>query len=195
MHSYAVDSDQKKPFTFYIALLSFIIVLVAPHFAGRVGIPHSIVHLSAMPIFGGLWTLFDKYVWKLSVAQKTFVKVPNLNGTWNGLLTTSFDGHESRRPVSLQIEQTWTRISIHFTSEQSRSHSVNASIMVENASAVVLSYEYLNEPNNDAAETMNIHRGFTRLYLSHSRTEFEGDYFTGRERISHGTLHFRKSEQ
>ncbi len=56
----------------------------------------------------------------------------------------------------------------------------------------MLDYEYVNEPNAHAVEGMHMHRGTARLVLSEDGRVLEGEYYTGRDRKSHGTLRLEK---
>lgn len=192
MHPYSTDSAERKQVTFYLALISIVVSIFLPKLSSRLGIPPFLFHVSGMALFGVLWTLFNGWIWKTWVLQKTLVRVPNLKGKWVGQLTTSHDDHSEERSVTIQIQQSWTAISIRFSNDQSKSQSLNASIMVGNRDAVVLSYEYINEPNYDAVDSMKMHRGFTRFELSPDHSCLTGQYFTGRERHSFGTLRFHK---
>jgi len=59
--------------------------------------------------------------------------------------------------------------------------------MVVTEDECVLIYDYLNEPNPDAEETMQIHRGTARLVLT-GNDELEGAYYTGRDRKNTGGI-------
>jgi len=48
-----------------------------------------------------------------------------------------------------------------------------------------------NEPNADAAETMQIHRGTARLVLT-GNDELQGDYYTGRGRKNTGGMRLHR---
>src|SRR5207247_1562343 len=113
--------------------------------------------------------------------------VPNLGGVWRGHLSSSFDGKDGRHDVTVRIRQTWTGMIISLETERSRSHSVMGAILLEGAHGPEISYEYLNEPRPGAAVGMHAHRGFARLQIQND--VLDGDYYTGRDRESNGTLH------
>lgn len=194
MHPYSTDSDERIKMPFYFAtagilsalLLSKLLVFM------RWSVPWWLDAPAVMGFYGFYYTFFDNVAWNWCRKIK-LIKVPNLNGSWEGYVLSSFDGHTEEKPAKLEIKQSWTKISIVFKNGTSRSKSISSSITVNNeAEGVILSYEYQNEPNYDAIETMQIHRGFTRLVISRNGEELDGQYFTGRGRLSYGTMKFRK---
>lgn len=65
-------------------------------------------------------------------------------------------------------------------------------IIVEEAGDAVLNYEYANEPRAHAIDGMHAHRGTARLRLNCESQVLEGEYYTGRDRKSHGTLRLER---
>jgi hypothetical protein len=63
-----------------------------------------------------------------------------------------------------------------------------AAVNVEGSHRPSISYAYLNEPKMLAESSMHSHRGFAHLTLVGNGKELEGDYFTGRDRITIGTI-------
>jgi activator of 2-hydroxyglutaryl-CoA dehydratase len=94
--------------------------------------------------------------------------------------------------VELIIGQDWTDIVIRFIGPNSKSHSTSASMIVTEDECILI-YDYLNEPNAEAVETMEMHRGTTRLVLT-GNDELEGYYYTGRGRKNTGSLKVRRTE-
>lgn len=143
---------------------------------------------SVLVIFGVLYRLFDSWAWRFSIWKKVrLVQVPCLAGEWEGHSTTSFDDHSMHHPVRVKVEQSWTSISLFFSMEKSHSHSLTASILVHQPGGTTVSYEYRNEPRVDAQGTMHSHRGTAVLKLV-SNNHLEGDYYTGRDRQTCGTM-------
>jgi SMODS-associating 2TM, beta-strand rich effector domain len=58
----------------------------------------------------------------------------------------------------------------------------------------VVTYEYANEPAADAVGSLHAHRGTARLVLTPNGKVLEGDYYTGRDRKSHGVLRLEKND-
>lgn len=193
MHAYATDSKERKNVVFAIAVLS-VVVAYGLHLALRwlrVEMPWWIDAPSVMAVFGVLYELFEKRLWRMPVFQITgIVKIPDLNGMWDGEGRTSFDGAQYRAQVT--IKQTWTSISIFLETEHSTSRSLTASLLVEQPEGPTLSYEYRNEPKPIALPTMHSHRGTATLRLKNNGV-LEGEYYSGRDRQNYGNLMLKRT--
>jgi len=195
MHPYATDSSERKYVPLLIAVISVSLawllnwILNALHLT----IPWWIDAPSVMGFYGLLYSLFNRCFWRVPILRKVgLVKVPNLTGTWKGYVASSFDEHCTKHDATVTIRQNWSGISITFQTEHSSSHSLTACILSESPIGAVLNYEYLNEPKPDARETMHAHRGTARLTLKGG--SLEGEYYTGRDRQSYGSLSLRRLE-
>lgn len=143
------------------------------------------------PSFGAFYSvfywLFDRHVWRLKPLHRLgLVKIPDLNGSWTGSVDSSYGEKESIQPVSLTITQTWSRIAIRLDSDHSRSYSQTGSIRNLDLSTPELAYIYWNEPNSNAADSMEAHRGTAILELS--EPSLAGLYYTGRGRRETGAI-------
>src|SRR5437660_1663726 len=83
-----------------------------------------------------------------------------------------------------RTQQNWTHLLVQLTADQSESESIVASMAVEEA--IVLTYQYRNTPKPGAKDTMHAHMGTGVLKLSANRTEFSGEYYSGRDRANQG---------
>lgn len=194
MHPYSTDSSERKNVIAFMALASIPLAWAFSTLLTLIGISSCwwISAPSVMGIFGLLYKLFDKWIWSATVLRKLLiVKVPDLRGIWNGHIITSFDNHGPQRPITISIAQRWRQISIILNSEHSKSHSLTASILLNDAHGPTLTYEYMNEPKSSAVNTMHIHRGTTILRLT-SSDQLEGEYYSGRDRANHGSIWIRK---
>ena len=72
----------------------------------------------------------------------------------------------------------------------SKPHSLSASMVVTEDECILI-YDYLNEPNPGAEETMHMHRWTARLVLT-ATDRLEGDYYTGRDRNNIGVIELRR---
>ena len=194
MHSYSTDSNERMTIPFYIAVISILSAWFLPKLLELMGlsVPWWFDAPAVMGFYGIFYKLFDNIVWKW-LAKIGLIGTPNFNGIWDGHFFSSYDGHTTQKPATIEIKQTWTKMCVVFKNGTSRSKSVTSSIITTNADGFVLSYEYQNEPNYNSVSTMQIHRGFTRLTLSRDKRELEGEYYTGRGRLNYGTMQFRKS--
>ncbi|MBI4201993.1 MAG: hypothetical protein HY532_02605 [Chloroflexi bacterium] len=200
MHSYSVDSNEHEK---TIAVLAAFAVLLA----WLVSLGANLVHLpsywwvsapSAMSIFWGLYALFDKRLWKWSLLQKTgWIKTPDLNGLWEGKLESSFfegSGHPIR--ATLRISQTWTRIGVLLETSTSSGRNMTGAIILDELRGPELTYEFQGDPGALAPNTMHVHRGTARLFLKAEDLSqvLAGEYYTGRDRQTFGTLSFTKTQ-
>ncbi len=141
---------------------------------------------SVAGFYGIFYTLFDRWLWRRQCLMK-LLGAYNLNGNYTGVLSSSFDEHATKRDAILRITQTWSEISIILTTDDSRSHSLTASLLTEMG---WLSYEYWNEPKVGTSKTMHSHRGSARFSLDTAPQILEGEYYSGRDRQNCGLLHF-----
>jgi hypothetical protein len=123
------------------------------------------------------------------------VSVPDLNGTWNGELRSSYDDFQTMYPITLDIKQEWSEISVRLTRpEGSGSKSTTASILLRAGVHPQITYTYQNNPNPDQVETMHAHDGTTILDIELGSVEstLDGTYYTGRDRKTYGTMKLTK---
>ncbi|MGE7828508.1 hypothetical protein [Paenibacillus sp. NPDC093718] len=194
MHAYSTDSNERVNIPFYLAAASILSAWILPKFLNWIGlsVPWWFDAPAVMGFYGIYYKLFDTLFWKW-LAKVGIIQTPNLNGLWKGHFLSSYDGHTTQKVATIEIKQTWTKMCIVFRNGTSRSKSMTSSIITTNAEGIVISYEYQNEPNYDTVSTMQIHRGFTRLTLSTNKKELDGEYYTGRGRLSYGTMRFTKT--
>jgi len=195
MHPYATDSKERELVPFFLAIFS---VLFAWLLHSGLEVAPIIMPwwIDAPSVIGFYWIfkkIFDKHLWKWSFLRKVrLVKIPLLNGIWNGYITTSFDKHAEKQDATIKIRQSWLRISISLETQNSKSHSLTTTLLTENQNAVVLCYEYLNEPIPIAKNTMQTHRGTARLTIKADGQALEGEYYSGRGRQNVGILSFKR---
>jgi len=192
MHPYATDSKERVCIVFALAFLSVFITYGFHVILTKTGLqwPWWLENPAVWGVFWGLYTWFDKKLWRCKwLHEIRVIKVPDLNGQWNvqGYSST----HKQDFTGKVFIRQTWTQISITMETEHSRSHSLTASLLVNQPDGITLSYEYRNEPKFNAPSTMHAHRGMTELRIK-SEELLEGEYYTGRDRSNYGVLHLEK---
>lgn len=195
MHFYITDSVERERVPLYIAFISLLLAWALNKVNGFMPftLPWWIDAPSVIGFYSLLYTIFNSYLWRWQILGKMgIVKIPNLNGTWNGYVTSSFDEHAIRYDATIRIIQNWTKISIILETNYSKSTSLIATIVTKDPSGIVLSYEYLNEPKADAKNTMHAHRGTASLTLRPDGNTLEGEYYTGRDRQNFGILRFER---
>jgi len=194
MHVYATDSPERRNITVYLAVMSIFIAIglsKLPPLMGYV-IPWWLDYPSVMGVFGILYGLFNGTIWKYNIFRRIdLIKVPNLSGKWEGTLLTSYDNHEQRHNVNVVIEQNWTEMCISLRADHSESNSQASSLLVRQNNVPLLIYNYFDEPRGTATESMHSHRGTGVLKLIAS-DELDGQYYTGRDRLTYGVLRLKK---
>lgn len=195
MRPYATDSPERRKVIECLVVLSLPIAYLL-----HSGISLLKVQLwwleapSVLGIFGLLYECFERWVWRWALLRRVgIVKVPDLNGEWRVEGSTSFNSGQ-RCEGTATIKQTWSKISVCLETAESTSHSISASILLEQPGRITPSYEYRNEPKPGAAETMHSHRGTAVLRLRGDGRELEGEYYSGRDRLNYGGLLFRRKE-
>ncbi len=191
MHTYSIDTQERKNILLILAIASIVFSWGFYKIIGyyQISLPWWAESPSVLFFYGLLFVVFDKWLWRY-FRRINFIKTPNLNGVWNGNLKSSFDNHSAEVKATLKIFQTWTRIKILLSTDQSSSHSESASIVIDAPEGKYLSYQYINDPKTNTIETMSIHRGTVRLIFDEKKKSLEGEYYSGRGRQNFGSLYF-----
>jgi len=194
MHPYATDCPSRKLVPLILALLSIGCTWGLHHIFKRwqITLPWWVDAPSLTGFYGIGHHVFDTYVWRWPVWKRLgVVRLCDINGDWTGIVRSSHDGFGEPRKVQLKALQTWTCISIVLRAEESRSHSLTASLLVmHDHTEPVIVYTYSNEPLSKAAGTMHTHRGNCEISIIDDR--MEGYYFSGRDRSNHGDIELKR---
>lgn len=196
LHNYSTDSAERRIIPFFIATAAIVAAYATPHFLSWLGVtaPWWLSPLDTMGYYGLFYSLFNNRLWKTSFCRRLGItRIPDLSGRWQGCALSSHDGVDqvgTGKELELTITQTWRDILILSDTDTSSSHSVSASLLV--AGVCSLSYEYINEPNACAAETMHGHRGTARLLIKQEGNRLDGDYYSGRDRMNIGRIELKK---
>jgi hypothetical protein len=142
----------------------------------------------------GLVALWDRWLWRLPVAQR-FASVPSdLNGTWKGVQTSLWVDPatgESPKPKAafLVVRQTSSKISVVLFTDESRSRSSLAAVTSRDG-ITSLGYFYLNLPDSRHRDRSPIHSGSVSLDVTgRPASRLKGKYWTDRD--SRGELDFK----
>jgi hypothetical protein len=193
MHPYATNSEERFQVPLFLAAIAIALAWVLTQLFSGTRLPFFVEVPGTASLYAILLALFRHKLWKIGALQRLkVVKVPNLEGKWVGYLTSSFDEGAQQKPTTVSINQNWTNIMIRLDVPQSGSRSTVASIFVSEAETV-LSYQYKNEPNFDALNTMHAHEGTATLELGTDGTTLAGNYYSGRDRANHGKLLLKRS--
>ena len=192
---YSTDSGERKTVMFWLAIISVVICYIIYYCLEKkqVSLSYWVSAPSVLGVFGLLYFIFNKWLWKWSLLHKTrLVIVPVLDGRWEGYLTSSYDNFKSEKHITISIYQDWTEVLIVLETDSSKSYSSTASVVTFNPHCFTLTYEYVNIPTPTALETMHMHIGSATLeYKEHSK-DIVGSYFSGRDRKNVGDIKLKR---
>ena len=191
MHSYETEGRGKV----VVAIIAVSVLLVWLLHVGLAATNFEPRWWLSVPSFAGcysvLYWLFDRYLWRLGLLRRLgLIRLPNLNGKWVGAVESSYNQDGRAHSVSVVVMQRWSKVLVRLETENSRSHSVMASLRTVDLPNPELSYQFVNEPKSNAPGTMGMHRGTATLELIGSG--LEGDYYSGRGRGEVGTIKLRR---
>jgi hypothetical protein len=130
--------------------------------------------------------VFDKWVWKWRLLHSWLVPFQDLNGTWKGVLQTSWqDPTTLQQPgpieVVLVVRQTYSTLSARLLTAESESDLLIGKIVVVEDGVADLIGVYRNTPKQSLRERSPIHNGALRLRLEGEPvTALRGEYWTDR---------------
>jgi hypothetical protein len=186
MHTYSINSDERKLVPLWLALCSIAIVTLLKK---STTLPAWMPVPGVFAVFGLLYTLFDRCCWKWKCFHALgLVKTPDLNGEWNTISNSSFNNFEKDYEGMVKICQTWTHISINLLGEKFSSTSLMAGIEIKTDTIFTLKWEYLSKKKPEFADQDYMHTGMTRIDALNDEptVKLKGDYFTDRSRHNYG---------
>lgn len=221
MHVYSSDNEFRSTFLAILGVIAFVIVFVLnvyvfPWLYQQIPFevpPLLIPGLAFGVVFGLIHRVFDRRLWNKPWMPDFIVAVPDLTGHWEGEIRSSYegeipddylaDGGHQPMPATLDIEQTWSKIIVHFETERSPSVSTGASFQTEGTLHTKVSYLYENEGADvdEQAEDEGPYDGTARLTYRESIDRLAGYYYTGPARASeqdgsqkttYGTMEFTR---
>lgn len=132
-----------------------------------------------------LWISFDKFLWKfISLKQIP----PNINGTWNGVLKSSYK--DIQKEATIHVEQSFSNVVINIETNEINSESISAS-WVKEGSTFYLIYNYITKPQNIYTKENSTQYGSGRLLFKNGHLILS--YWTSAQTIGSGE--FIKSEK
>lgn len=132
---------------------------------------------------------FDKWAWRTWVIHK-MLGIPDLRGKWDCVgetidPTTGAVLHNWASEVT--ISQGWEKLRVYSQTSTSRSHSVAASIVVEEDVGYILMYSYRNEPRPGEPE-LKAHFGYAEWHVAADGQSADATYFNGGGRYTGGRM-------
>lgn len=196
MHEYTTSYHDRKLAYYLLAILSSIVGIGVSFLLDAISDTSGIAIAapSGLLLFGMLFLLFDRFVWRWSRLYKFgLVKIPDLNGDWTAVIY-SFRGKKIEAAV--KIYQTYSKISIYLKTAKSDSLSQMAAIDMVSPNMFILRYEYSAEFKRDEAANILRHYGVTCVRLKSNDHRFlenhSANYYTEERRDSHGEITFSR---
>jgi SMODS-associating 2TM, beta-strand rich effector domain len=192
-----------KPFISVFAGFTVLILFIAAQIQGN-DLKCFIDFLRLIPTIATAdfiaYIIFTKWLWKIQYLQGWLIPFPDLNGTWQGWIQTSWqDGNGNIPgpiPVILTIKQSFARISCVMRTAEMESHSYLEGFCIDSENQIRrLCYSYTSKPINAVRERSSPHDG-TVLFkiLGKSKIKLNGEYWTQRNRTGSIILSFRTED-
>lgn len=149
--------------------------------------------VSSMTLFGVLHFFFDRVAWKWRWLRRILL-VPDLNGEWACEGRTAW---KNGKPESFEwnagvtVRQSWSKITIVLRTTQSASESIAASLYCVPGQGYRLIYHYENKPRVDQPDIAR-HSGLCDLLIAENAESAEGEYFTGKDRVTAGAMRLKR---
>lgn len=188
MHTYSIDTEERKTIIFFIAFFSMMLNSGFLCIINQYSSLEFIKVPSPFVIFGVLYLLFDKIIWKWKICS-LFVKTPNLNGEWEGQYESSYQNMVI--PATLKIKQTWTKIEIISQNGDTQSNSSMTGIFTNDGGEISLKFEYSNNSNLCMKDKRPSHSGFNHLIYNKEEKVLFGSYYTDKNRCTYGNANFK----
>jgi hypothetical protein len=192
MHPYSTDSNERQLVPLGIVVISVVSAYLLDAVLSALALQRWWLNIPAVFGFYGLWyILFDKKLWCQPLLRKIrLIKVPDLSGTWTAVCESSYDRRQFTAKVT--IKQTWRGMSIRWQTDNSRSHSRAATLIVGDIDEYTLFYNYINIPRGGGriSDATHMHRGTVevRFQPENGNIVGEGEYYSGRDRRNQGAL-------
>lgn len=143
--------------------------------------------------------IFVSYAWRWKVFRGWLVPFPDLNGTWQGTIQTTWINPETGNtppaiPAIVTIKQSFTRISCILRTAESASYSCFSDFWLDDAEQVrKLGYSYHSEPLPSVIDRSPPHKGTMIFELIGDPVEkLKGIYWTSRKTTGEVVLTFRQ---
>ena len=132
--------------------------------------------------------LFVSHAWRWPIFRKWLVPFPDLNGTWQGTIQTTWVNPQTGErpgpiPVALVIRQSFVSVDCIMRTGEMTSQSYSADFVLDNsANLCKLVYSYRSNPRPTVAERSQPHEG-TIVFevVGDTPKKLKGEYWTARK--------------
>lgn len=146
--------------------------------------------------------MFIKYGWRYRIFRGWLVPFPDLNGTWQGTLQTTWKNPDTGEvpgpiPAILTIQQTFARISCVVRTGEMSSRSYLADFWLDDNEQIrMLGYSYHSKPDAIVQDRSAQHDGTLILELiGNPVSKLKGQYWTMRKTTGEANFVFRQKER
>jgi hypothetical protein len=148
---------------------------------------------------GILFVLFVKWGWRRKIFKGWLVPFPDLNGSWQGTIQTSWVDPKTNKipvpiPVLLTIKQNFLSLSCVMRTAEMTSYSFAEDFKVDDEKQIKqIVYSYMSKPTVNLSERSAIHEG-TIIFDMHGCpvNKLSGQYWTARKTTGLIELTFRE---
>lgn len=161
-----------------------------------------IIAYKTIPLVLMVVGFFVGYAWRWKIFRGWLVPFPDLNGTWQGAIQTTWVNLEtgaipSPIPVILSIKQSFIHISCVMRTAEMTSHSYLADFWLDGDEQVrMLGYSYHSKPLPTVADRSQPHDGTIVFELIETPvTKLKGTYWTARKTTGEVVLTFREPKR
>ena len=146
--------------------------------------------------------LFVKWMWKWPVFKDWLVPFPDLNGTWQGTIQTTWVNERTGKtpgpiPTILVINQSFIHISCVMRTGEMTSHSYSAEFGFDKESGTrSLVYTYSSKPRPSVVDRSECHDGTIVFEIIGERPKkLKGQYWTARRTTGEVDLQFKMAKK
>ncbi|MGH9712589.1 MAG: hypothetical protein ACRD5M_04740 [Candidatus Acidiferrales bacterium] len=154
---------------------------------------------AVVTVYAILSYVFTKWLWRAPFLQGWLVPFPDLHGTWQGEIRSTWRDPKTRQelppiPAVLVVQQSFLSINCAMHTEESDSYSRAAQFSQDDDGTLRLSFNYTNRPKATVRDRIAIHDGAATLTISGRKRTLEGEYWTSRRTTGDISLKFRSRE-
>src|SRR5947209_6700160 len=151
-YSLHADADLRSRVHFILAVSAILTIIFARIVVTNLGtlVPSWSIDWISLPSAFGVFllylNLFDGYIWRWHFIR-TLHGVPDLNGTWAGIMRRSdATGEVEEHTAKATITQTWNRIEVEYEGHNTYSRIISFALYVSGKSRPEIIYTYRIAP-------------------------------------------------
>lgn len=179
MNKYSIDKNYRIYIYFLIAFIS---ISLSPHVAIFEKLTGYRFTVTPFMLFCILYWAFNNYFWSF-FGFRHFLKVPNLNGKWEGTITlpvTEYRQQEKTVNVVLLVTQNWSTIDLVLKGQETVSLALTSHISIKNPDNISIKWIYQVKGRTGIESVNHASEGVTELFLTtkDSSHKMEGSYYS-----------------